>query len=298
MEAARLLAASGVRPKRTIRFILWSGEEQGLLGARAYVEQHKELWPKISAVLNHDGGTNYLAGLSGTHEMRPQLEEACAPLIGLDERFPFELAFRDGLPGRGSSDHASFVAEGIPGFFWSQQGRTVYSHMHHTQYDTFENAVPEYQEHSSLVVAIAALRIANLPELLDRTNVKPIPPRRAGARLSDMEVSRLTEGGLAERAGWQVGDKIVSIDGEAVDGRRAFYEAIRGGGPRKVVVLQRGEETIETVLDFSEDPDEALRTAKREAEEAEAELEAQAREASNGRADSADGSGGSGSGNE
>ena len=63
LEAARLLAASGARPRRTIRFVLWSGEEQGLLGSRAYVKAHKSEMSKIPAVFVHDGGPNVCSGL-------------------------------------------------------------------------------------------------------------------------------------------------------------------------------------------------------------------------------------------
>ncbi len=66
LEAARILTRAGVKPRRTIRFMLWSGEEQGLLGSAAYVKAHKDLTPKISAVLVHDGGTNYLSGIGAT----------------------------------------------------------------------------------------------------------------------------------------------------------------------------------------------------------------------------------------
>jgi Zn-dependent M28 family amino/carboxypeptidase len=62
LEAARLLTKTGAKPKRTIRFMLWSGEEQGLLGSRAYIKAHPEENAKISAVLVHDGGTNYASG--------------------------------------------------------------------------------------------------------------------------------------------------------------------------------------------------------------------------------------------
>ena len=61
----------------------------------------------------------------------------------------------------GGSDHASFLGANVPGFFWGQRGgRAVYQHTHHTQFDTFDAAIPEYQVHSSLVVALGAYGIA------------------------------------------------------------------------------------------------------------------------------------------
>lgn len=270
MEAARLLVAAGAKPKRTIRFILWGGEEQGLLGSRAYVEQHPELVDAVSAVFNHDGGTNYLAGLNITPEMAPQLAEACAPLFDINPDMPFRLEERDGLPSFGSSDHASFVREGVPGFFWIQEGRSNYDRHHHTQYDTFDAAIPEYQEHSAMVVATVAYNVANLPERLDRTNMKPVPQRKMGVMLNGTVVRRVIDGGKAASAGWQRADEILSVDGAEVERSQDIVRELQVGGPQKQVVLRRGEETLTTVLDYTDDPDEQQRRERREARAARA----------------------------
>ena len=79
LEAARILMKSGVKPRRTIRFMLWSGEEQGLFGSRDYVKAHPELMPKISAVLVHDGGTNYLSGLGVPKAMKSRHRPGARP---------------------------------------------------------------------------------------------------------------------------------------------------------------------------------------------------------------------------
>ena len=147
LEAARILMKAGVKPRRTIRFILWSGEEQGLLGSAAYVKAHKDLTPKISAVLVHDGGTNYLSGIGTTEAIFSDFEQVFAPVKELDSHYPFELRKVPGLYG-GGSDHASFLAANVPGFFWRQAGKARYQHTHHTQFDTFDAAIPEYQKHS------------------------------------------------------------------------------------------------------------------------------------------------------
>jgi len=265
LEAARLLAAAGARPRRTIRFILWSGEEQGLLGSRAWVEQHADLLPRISAVFNHDEGTNYLAGLHVTPEMAPQLEAACAPVFDLDPTMPFRLQSGDGLPAAASSDHASFVRAGVPGFFWIQEGRSDYEHQHHTQYDTLDAAIPEYQHHSALVVALTAYGTAELPDLLDRTNMAPIPDRKMGVQLDGTVVRRVLDDGMAARAGWQRGDVILSVDGQDVADVRAVVRELQAGGPEKSFLLRRGEETFTTVLDYSDDPGELERVRRREA---------------------------------
>ena len=260
IEAARLLVLAGAKPKRTIRFALWSGEEQGLLGSRAYVEAHPELWPKISAVLIHDGGTNYLSGLNVTPQMQPAMEAICAPLIGLNPELDFELRVLEegrGLPG-GGSDHQSFIAKGVPGFFWNQSGRSNYRHHHHTQHDNFDAAIPEYQEHSAIVAALCAFQIANQPELLERTNVNAPsgrggPRRRLGARFEDTTISEVIEGGKAAEAGWKVGDVLLSIDGSEVADPREIFTEMRRGEAKKLFKLKRGEDTIESTIDFGEE---------------------------------------------
>ena len=120
IEAARILMKSGVKPRRTIRFMLWSGEEQGLLGSAAYVKAHPELMPKISAVLVHDGGTNYLGGIGATEAMLSDLTQVFTPVMSLDPKYPFEVNKVAGL-FVGGSDHASFLAANVPGFFWRQK---------------------------------------------------------------------------------------------------------------------------------------------------------------------------------
>ena len=172
MEAARILMAAGVKPRRTIRFMLWSGEEQGLLGSMAYVAKHPEEMARISTVLVHDGGTNYVAGIRGTKLMTEDFERIFAPATRLDERAPFVVGTTDAIVPRGGSDHVSFIQAGVPGFFWEQQGRAVYRNTHHTQYDTYDSVVPEYQMHSSIVIAIGAYGIANLDYLLPREGVQ------------------------------------------------------------------------------------------------------------------------------
>ena len=195
LEAARLLMKAGVQPKRTIRFMVWSGEEQGLLGSAAYVKAHPELMPKISAVLVHDGGTNFLSGIGGTEAMLSDLEQVFAPVRHLDnDKYPFVVAKVGGLRG-GGSDHASFLAANVPGFFWRQDGTARYQRTHHTQFDTYDAAIPDYQRHSSLVVALGAYGIANLDHLLSaRSSARPVAApgacRRAARRVDRHRAGR------------------------------------------------------------------------------------------------------------
>ncbi|MCH2180938.1 MAG: M20/M25/M40 family metallo-hydrolase [Mariniblastus sp.] len=172
LEAARILMAAGIQPKRTIRFMLWSGEEQGLLGSKAWVQQNPKQAQNISAVFVHDGGTNYVSGITCTAAMQPDFEQIFADVMQLDERTPFAISTIDTMRPRGGSDHVPFIAAGIPGFFWNQSGRATYRTTHHTQYDTFETVVPEYQKHSALVIAVGALGTANLDHLLPRDGIQ------------------------------------------------------------------------------------------------------------------------------
>jgi carboxypeptidase Q len=268
IEAARLITAAGVKPKRTIRFVLYSGEEQGLFGSEGYVRDHAKELPDISVVLTHDAGGSYLDGIDATYAQLDDTLKVCAPLTLLDPRFPFTVHEVDGLQNSGDSDHAPFIEKGVPSFFWHQNEKG-YEHVHHTQYDTIDEVDPAQLEHSALVVAVAAIGYANLDHKLDRTDMKPLTRRRMGVRLGDSAVvEQVTEDGRAGKAGWKVGDKIVAVDGVAVSTQAEAIEKLQEGGSKKRFRLKRGDETIESVLDYTGDPGEAERAeraARREA---------------------------------
>ncbi len=174
LEAARILAAVGAKPRRTIRFILWTGEEQGLLGSKAYVEANKASLEKISCVFVDDGGTNFQGGLQCVAAMADMLAGATAPVNGafLDDVTgkPLLVNVRvlEKMPRGGGSDHASFNAAGVPGFFWDEVGRATYGRGWHTQFDTLDLAVPRYLEQASTCSAVTAYRLACAPTLLPR----------------------------------------------------------------------------------------------------------------------------------
>jgi hypothetical protein len=269
LEAARLLSAAEARPRRTIRFMLWSGEEQGLLGSGAWVKAHKDLMPQISAVLVHDAGTNYLSGLAGPKSLIADLQWATKPLLELDPRFPFNVRQNEGLTAGGASDHASFTAAGVPGLFWAQDGETDYDYVHHTQHDTFENARQDYQRHSSIVVAVTAYNLASLDHLLDRTNLvrqgggRDTTRRFMGVQLEATTITSVSAGGMAETAGWKEGDIVLSVDGVEVAGRSELSAELNKGGPRKAFKLRRGEQVIDSVLDYTGTPSEEAREKQR-----------------------------------
>jgi carboxypeptidase Q len=167
LEAARALQKLGLQPKRTIRFVLFSGEEQGLNGSRAYVETHKDELPKISAALIHDTGTGRVVSISlmRNYQDREVMDKVVAPLRSLNL---LELSER-WMTG---SDHASFEAAGVPGFFCVQEP-AQYFETHHSQADTFDQAHEADLVEGAQVMAAWAYNVAQLPELLPR---KPAPP--------------------------------------------------------------------------------------------------------------------------
>ncbi|MCW5943126.1 MAG: M20/M25/M40 family metallo-hydrolase [Fimbriimonadaceae bacterium] len=168
LEAARILMKAGAKPKRTIRFVLWTGEEQGLHGSRKYVEKYKADLDKISAVFVDDGGTNYQGGVPCVEQMKPMLEAAMAPMAAAFPQFPQKIDVLPAMPRGGGSDHASFNAVGVPGFFWYETGRADYRYAWHTQNDRLDQAIPEYLVQSSTNSAVVAYNIACAETLLPR----------------------------------------------------------------------------------------------------------------------------------
>jgi hypothetical protein len=162
LEAARILARCGTPPKRTIRFVLFTGEEQGLHGSRAYVKQHKDELPRISMCLAHDTGTGRVVGigLQGREVLKPILEPELASLR--------EIGVTDiGMRSMGGTDHVSFEQAGVPGFALRQE-MAEYRFTHHSQSDTLDKARAPDLIQGAQVMAVAAMRVANLPALLPR----------------------------------------------------------------------------------------------------------------------------------
>src|ERR1700688_3446912 len=170
LEAARALKKSGVKPKRTIRFVLFTGEEQGLNGSKAYVTKHQDELKKISAVLVHDSGTGKVLtiGLMGNYDARETIDRVMHPLarskeIGLAEP---TLRKEDG------TDHVPFDEAGVPGF-WCVQEIADYDKTHHSQADTLDRVRWDDLAEGAQVLAVFAYNVAELPELLPRKSSKP-----------------------------------------------------------------------------------------------------------------------------
>lgn len=170
LEAARAIMQSGLKPRRTIRFILFSGEEEGLLGSRAYAAQHAAEADSIQAVLVLDNGTGMIKGqaLQGRNEFEQLWKDLLAPVNGLG-------ATEVRQANKGGTDHLAFIPYGVPGFNFDQETRG-YNHTHHSQVDTYDHAVPGDLMQASAVMAVTAYELANLPVLLPRGNRTPVTP--------------------------------------------------------------------------------------------------------------------------
>ncbi|HLZ90970.1 MAG TPA: M20/M25/M40 family metallo-hydrolase [Candidatus Acidoferrum sp.] len=171
LEAARALAKLNLKPKRTIRFVLFSGEEQGLYGSQEYVKAHKNDLEKISAVLVHDTGTGRVLtlGLHDNYQDRELVDQILSPLRELKLLEP-RMARSFG------TDHLSFDEVGVPGFYCIQD-RAEYSLTHHSQSDTFDKVWKDDLNQGAEVLAAWAYNTANLPEMLPRRRCPTIRAR-------------------------------------------------------------------------------------------------------------------------
>ena len=196
MEAARIIKALGVAPRRTIRVALWSGEEEGLFGSKAYVDEHfgkrdepkdpeqaklpawarttdkgeltiKPEHAKLSAYFNVDNGGGKLRGIYAQENAAvvPIFESWLAPLHDLG-------ATTVTMRNTGSTDHVSFDDVGLPGFQFVQDELEYMSRTHHTNWDTYERLQREDMMQAAVVVATFVWEAANRDQMMPR---KPLP---------------------------------------------------------------------------------------------------------------------------
>jgi len=181
LEAARVFKALKIRPKHTIRFVFFSGEEQLANGSRAYVEQHKGELDRIRAVFNTDAGAQAPLGfqLNGRQDLEAATRNLFEPLAALD-------ANRVYLDADFDSDHESFMVVGVPAYSMRVEPGD-YDVRHHTIVDTFERIDPRMLGVQTAVMAVAAYSFANaehapgrrlshaeVRELLKRTGLEPL----------------------------------------------------------------------------------------------------------------------------
>jgi len=171
LEAARVIMQSGLKPKRTMRFILFSGEEEGLLGSVAYAAKHADEMNRVQAVLVLDNGTGMITGmaLQGRDQDEQLWKDLLAPVVSLG-------AGTVRSANKGGTDHLAFIPYGVPGWNFDQESRG-YNHTHHSQVDTYDHAVPGDLIQASAVMAVTGYELANLPALLPRGPVREVTPR-------------------------------------------------------------------------------------------------------------------------
>jgi len=191
MEAMRILKTLGVKPRRTIRIVLWSGEEQGLIGSGAYVAKHIAEYPestdpeqkklpkgfqerggplqkkrdydKVSAYFNLDNGSGKIRGVYAQENLAamPIFEAWLKPFndVGATIVTPRNT---------GSTDHISFDRVGVPGFQFVQDGLDYFSNVHHSDLDTYDHASPEDLKQASAIIAAFAYHAATREQKLPR----------------------------------------------------------------------------------------------------------------------------------
>jgi len=180
MEAMRILKAVGARPRRTIRVALWGGEEQGLLGSKAYVRDHladvetmtlKPEHAKLAAYFNSDNGTGKVRGiwLQSNMAARPIFEQWMAPLrdLGVATVGPRSVA---------ATDHVAFDEVGLPAFQFMVDRLEYNARTHHSNMDTFDRVQREDMVQQATVIAAFAYDAAMRDEKLPRKAL-PAPQR-------------------------------------------------------------------------------------------------------------------------
>lgn len=196
IEAARLLAKSGVRPKRTIRFALWSGEEQGLLGSKAYIERHlasrpvdpalkgidsysawrnaypitpKPGYADLKAYFNMDNGSGKFRGIyaEGNVAAAPILREWLSPFNSLG-------ADKVVMSKTGGTDHVYLQAIGLPGYQFIQDPLDYESRVHHSSVDTLDHMRADDMRQASVILAGMLLQAAMSDKELPRS---PLPTK-------------------------------------------------------------------------------------------------------------------------
>ncbi len=201
VEAMRILKTLGLKPKRTIRAALWSGEEQGLLGSRAYVAEHfasrpeptdeaelalparwrKPTWPittkpehaKLAAYFNLDNGGGKVHGLYAQENLGAKMlfERFIEPLEDLGVTTVT-------MENTGSTDHVPFDAAGLPGFQFIQDGRDYGTRTHHSNIDTYEHLAEADMKQAAVVMASFLYQAAMLDGPFPRKPLPVEPPKK------------------------------------------------------------------------------------------------------------------------
>jgi carboxypeptidase Q len=182
MEALRILRSTGVPLHRTVRLALWTGEEQGLLGSKAYVHEHfidsltnvaKPAHARLAAYYNLDNGGGAIRGAMADWGIQPNMQvdstfrawtRLLHPALGLEV-----VAARGG----GGTDHVSFYTRGLPGFQFMQDWLEYWTRTSHSNMDVYERVVEDDVKRNAVIVASFLLLTANQEALFPRTVTRP-----------------------------------------------------------------------------------------------------------------------------
>jgi Zn-dependent M28 family amino/carboxypeptidase len=198
MEAMRILQTLGLQPRRTIRIALWTGEEQGLLGSRAYVKQHFGYfgdgttpalgggpnqnsaplaltklpeYDKLSTYFNIDNGTGRIRGvyMQGNDGVRPIFRKWLDSFTDLNKDLGVTTLT---LANTGGTDHLSFDAIGLPGFQFIQDEVEYNTRTHHSNMDVFDRIQADDMKQMATIVAAFVYQAAMMDEMMPRKAVR------------------------------------------------------------------------------------------------------------------------------
>jgi Zn-dependent M28 family amino/carboxypeptidase len=190
LETARALSALGSPPRRSVRFALWTGEEPGLLGSKAYVKAHIGELKEFTAVLNTDAGAGKPLGwkVDGRRDLMEAVREQVSP--NLEDLGADGVSLKINV----DTDHAPFMLQGIPALdLWVDTSH--YEEVAHKSGDTFDKVDPINLKADAGVVAATTLIIADLPQ--------PIAPHIDHARVYEIIKDAGLEGYLVAHGDWQ-----------------------------------------------------------------------------------------------
>jgi carboxypeptidase Q len=170
LEAARALKTLGWKPKRTITFILFTGEEQGGIGAETFLKNHAAEIPNMDAILVHDTGTGkvFSISLDDLWETAPLMQEIYQPLQEVFDLQPLSTRYF------GASDHVPFLNRGVPAYFCVQLP-AGYGAAHHSQTDTFDKVIPDQINEGAAFIAAWAWNVSEMPEPLPHAAAAAAP---------------------------------------------------------------------------------------------------------------------------
>ncbi|MGH9352138.1 MAG: M28 family metallopeptidase, partial [Terriglobia bacterium] len=181
LDAARAIIQSGAKPRRTIRFVLYTGEEEGLLGSFAYAKAHQNEAANTVAALTLDNGQGPVVSLElgGRKDLIPAVEQftkavAAFGKITVDDKAEFD------------TDTGPFILQGLPGINMGQDSPN-YKYTHHSPVDTLDHVNEDVLDRDATVAALTAYWIADRPERL----ATPWPPEKTAKMLVDQKADKL-----------------------------------------------------------------------------------------------------------